>query len=168
MNMQCLILKEKCCRPETEEEKKLKEELYHLKQECQMESTTEVNRESLQESSGEQSSLCDLVRLKEQELEALIHDLDVKVRFGQKAVERPGSRPSSGAGRVAAFPERPPSRTGSIEETRNLEFTDRPRSRGTGDAWARSAADGRRSFGAGRDRGFHGNRDLDRYGYFIR
>ncbi|KAF5443078.1 hypothetical protein F2P56_035667 [Juglans regia] len=152
-------------RPETEEEKKLKEELYHLKQEFQRESTTEANRESLQESSGDQSSLCDRIRLKETELEALVHDLDVKVRFGQKAVERPGSRPgsrpSSGAGRVAGFPERPPSQSGSIEETRNLEFMDRPRSRGTGDVWTRSA-DGRRSFGAGRDRGFHVNRDLDR------
>lgn len=147
-------------RPETEEEKKLKEEIDHLK-ELERESTIKTNRESLQESGGDQASLSDVVLLKERELEALIRDLDDKVRFGQKAVERPGSRPGSGAGRVSGFPERPPSQSGSIEETRSMEFMDRPRSHGAGDVWTRPA-DERRSFGAGRDRGFLGSRDLDR------
>ncbi|KAG2708093.1 hypothetical protein I3843_05G160300 [Carya illinoinensis] len=148
-------------RLETDEERKLKEEIDHLKKELERESTMEANSESLQGSGGDQSSLCDIILLRERELETLIHDLDSKVRFGQKAVERPGSRPSSGAGRVAGFPERPPSQSSSIEETRNMEFMDRPRSRGAGDVWARPADD-RRSFGSGRDRGFIGNRDLDR------
>lgn len=138
----------------------MKEEIDHLK-ELERESTIKTNRESLQESGGDQASLSDAVLLKERELEALIRDLDDKVRFGQKAVERPGSRPGSGAGRVSGFPERPPSQSGSIEETRSMEFMDRPRSHGAGDVWTRPA-DERRSFGAGRDRGFLGSRDLDR------
>lgn len=150
----------KFCRPETEEEKKLKEEIDHLK-ELERESTIKTKRESLQEPGGDQSSLSDVIVLKEKELEALIRELDDKIRFGQKALERPGSRPGSGAGRVPGFPERPPSRSGSIEETRSMDFMDRPKSRGAGDVWSRPADD-RRSFGAGRDRGFLGSRDLDR------
>lgn len=153
--------KGKYFRLETDEEKKLKEEIDDLKKELGRECTMEANSESLQGSGGDQTSLRDILLRKERELETLIRDLDDKVRFGQKSVERPGSRPSSGGGRVAGFSERPPSQSGSIEETRNMDFMDRPRSRGAGDAWARSADD-RRSFGAGRDRGFLGNRDLDR------
>lgn len=148
-------------RPETEEEKKLKEEIDHLKNELERESALKADGESLVESGGDQSSLSDIIHLRESELEALIRDLDDKVRFGQKAVDRPGSRPGSGAGRVAGFSDRPPSQSGSIEETRNAEFMDRPQSRGAGDMWARPSDD-RRSFGAGRERGFLGNRDLDR------
>ncbi|KAM3706219.1 hypothetical protein ACJW31_03G137200 [Castanea mollissima] len=158
-------------RPETEEEKVLKEEIDHLKKELGTESSTKENRESIQESGGDQSSLRGIISLKERELEALTRDLDDKTRFGQKAVERPGSgagrpgsgagRPGSGAGRVAGFAERLPSQSGSFEETRSTEFMDRPRSRGAGDMWSRPA-DERRSFGGGRDRGFLGSRDFGR------
>jgi hypothetical protein len=142
------------CRPETEEEKKLKEEIDHLKKELEIESTKKANSESLQESGGDQSDLHDLLTLKESELETLVRELNDKIRFGQKAVERPGS----GAGRVASFTERPPSRSGSIDETRSMEFMDRPRSRGAGDMWTRPADD-RRAFGGGRDGGFGSGRD---------
>ncbi|KAJ7956770.1 Eukaryotic initiation factor [Quillaja saponaria] len=144
-------------RPETVEEKLLKEEIDQLKKEVEKDSTVNTSRESLVEAGGDQASLRGILLQKERELELLIRDLDDKVRFGQKAIERPGS----GAGRSASFQERPPSRSGSFEDSRSLEFTDRPRSRGTGDAWARPADD-RRAFQAGRDRGFLGSRDFDR------
>lgn len=136
-------------RPETEEEKTLKEEIDYLKKEL------ELNRESLQESGGEQPNLHDIILSKEQELEMLVRDLDSKVRFGPKA-ERPGS----GAGRAAGFLERPPSHSGSFDDSRSMESLDRPRSRGMGDAWTR-LGDDRRAF-QGRERGFLGTRDLDR------
>lgn len=134
----------------------MKAEIDHLKKELGTESTTKENRESIQESGGDQSSLHHIISLKERELETLTRDLDDKTRFGQKAVERPGS----GAGRVAGFAERPPSQSGSFEETRSTDL-DRPRSRGAGDMWSRPA-DERRSFGGGRDRGFLGSRDFGR------
>ncbi|KAI5352254.1 hypothetical protein L3X38_005145 [Prunus dulcis] len=89
-------------RLETEEERKLKEEIDHLKKELEKESPDKTNSETGQESGGDQASLRDIVLQKERELETLIHDLDDKVRFGQKAIDRPGSgagRPGSGAGR---------------------------------------------------------------------
>ena len=117
-------------------------------------------------------------------MEALIRELDGKVRFGQKAVERPGSgagrftgfperppsqsagerpgsRPGSGAGRFMSFSERP-SQSGSFDDVRGPETMDRPRSRGTADVWTRPGEDRRGSFQGGRDRGFLGNRDFDR------
>ncbi|KAJ0095056.1 hypothetical protein Patl1_16025 [Pistacia atlantica] len=144
-------------RPETEEEKLLKEEIDHLKKELKKESAMKSDRESMQGSGREQSGLHNIILQKEQELEMLIRDLDDKVRFGQKSLERPGS----GAGRAAGFPERPPSQSGSFDESRSAEFMDRPRSRGMGDVWMRPGDD-RRGFQGGRERGFLGNRDIDR------
>ncbi|KAI4317317.1 hypothetical protein L6164_025195 [Bauhinia variegata] len=143
-------------RAETEEEKLLKEEIDNLKKELEKESTINSNKESVEKTGADQTNLQSLLLQKERQLELLIRDLDDKVRFGQKAVERPGS----GAGRTAGFSDRPPSRTGSFDDSRSVEFTDRPRSRGTGDAWMRSSDD-RRSYQGGRDRRF-GSRDLDR------
>ncbi|XP_022776184.1 eukaryotic translation initiation factor 4B2-like isoform X2 [Durio zibethinus] len=131
-------------RPETEDEKKLKEEIDNLRKELGNDSTP--NSESAEK-----------LLNKERELEILIQDLDKKVRFGQKAVERPGS----GAGRFGSFSDRPPSQSGSIDGSRSVEFMDRPRSRGTADSWTRPGDD-RRGFQGGQDRGFLGNRDLDR------
>lgn len=150
------LLRGKSCRPETEEEKTLKEELDHLKKELEKESN--VIGESVQESGGDQPSLHDIILNKERELEKLTRDLDDKLRFGQKAVERPGS----GAGRAGSFLERTPSQSGSIDDSRSVEFTDRPRSRGIGDPWSRPADD-RRAFHGGRERGFLGSRDMDRW-----
>ncbi|KAK0573427.1 hypothetical protein LWI29_007894 [Acer saccharum] len=141
-------------RPESEEEKRMKEEIEHLKEQFKKEISTNANMESPQVSDGDPPSLQDIILHKEQELETLIRDLDSKVRFGQKPTERPGS----GAGRGAAFPERPPSQSGSFGESRSMEFMDRPRSRGRGDAWR----DDRRGFQGDRDKGFLGDRNLDR------
>ncbi|XWS34706.1 hypothetical protein CRYUN_Cryun21dG0060800 [Craigia yunnanensis] len=137
-------------RPETDEEKMLKEEIDNLK-ELEKDSTPKA------ESAGDQPTLHDTLLHKERELEIIIQDLNNKVRFGQKVVERPGS----GAGRIGNFPDRPSSRSGSIDGSRSVEFMDRPRSRGTADAWTRPG-DERRGFQGGRDRGFLGNRDLDK------
>ncbi|XP_043705886.1 eukaryotic translation initiation factor 4B2-like [Telopea speciosissima] len=143
-------------RLETDEEKMLKEEIEHLRRELEKEAAVNANGETLK-SGGEQSSLHELILSKEKDLELLIRELDSKVKFGQKALERPGS----GAGRVAGFPERPPSQSGLWEDYRRMEFTERPRSRGTGDVWSRPGDD-RRAFQGGGERGFLGNRDIDR------
>ncbi|PRQ40194.1 putative plant specific eukaryotic initiation factor 4B [Rosa chinensis] len=146
-------------RPETEEEKRLKEEIDGLRKE--LESKNNMHSETVQDSSGSQPSLHDIVLQKERELELLIRDLDDKVRFGQKAIDRPGSgagRPGSGAGRAGSFLERTPSHSGSFEDSRNMEYMDRPRSHGKGDAWGRPSDD-RRGFQGNRERGFQGNRE---------
>ncbi|CAK7332527.1 unnamed protein product [Dovyalis caffra] len=143
--------------PETGEEKLLKEQIEHLKKELDKELTTKVNREPQQVSVDNLPSLRELITEKERELVMLVRDLDDKVRFGPKAIERPGS----GAGRASGFSERPPSRSGSFDESRSMEFMDRPRSRGQPDIWTRPA-DERKSFQGGRERGFLGSRDFDR------
>ncbi|XP_022733024.1 eukaryotic translation initiation factor 4B2-like [Durio zibethinus] len=141
-------------RPETEEEKILKKEIDNLKE-------LEKNSTPKAESAGDQPILYGTLLHKERELETLIQDLNDKVRFGPKAVERPGS----GSGMIGSFPDRPPSQSGSIDGSRSVEFMDRPRSRGTADAWTRPGDDRRGfqgGFQGGWDRGFLGNRDLDR------
>ncbi|XP_027365436.1 eukaryotic translation initiation factor 4B2-like [Abrus precatorius] len=145
-------------RPETMEEKLLKEEIDNLKKELEKESTINSNYESVDEAGGDQTIALALLAQKERELELLIHDLDDKVRFGQKAVERPGSS----AGKATASSDRPPSRSSSFEDSRSVDFADRPQSRGTGDMWMRPSDD-RRQFQGSRERGwFSGSRDLNR------
>ncbi|CAJ1938193.1 unnamed protein product [Sphenostylis stenocarpa] len=144
--------------PETMEEKLLKEEIDNLKKELGKESPINSNKESVDEADGDQTSTHEILRQKEKELELLVRDLDDKVRFGQKAVERPGSS----AGKSSGLSDRPPSRSGSFEDSRSVDYTDRPRSRGTGDMWARPSDD-RRQFQGSRERGwFSGSRDLNR------
>ncbi|MBA0613680.1 hypothetical protein Godav_014063, partial [Gossypium davidsonii] len=142
--------------PETEEEKILKEEIDNLKKELEKDSTP------ASESALDQSALRGTLLHKERELEKLIRDLENKVKIGQKAVERPGS----GSGRIGgSYSDRPPSQSGSSDSSRNMEFMDRPRSRGTVDGWTRPADDRRGfqgGFQGGRDRGYPGNRDVDR------
>ncbi|CAI9767907.1 unnamed protein product [Fraxinus pennsylvanica] len=99
-------------RPETEEEKSLKEEIEHLK------------KEFLEKSGEEQSCLQDLILKREKDLELLTRELDDKVRYSQKVFERPGS----GAGRGAISIERPLSRPGAHEDPR-AGHSERPRSR---------------------------------------
>ncbi|XP_076884777.1 eukaryotic translation initiation factor 4B1-like isoform X2 [Bidens hawaiensis] len=125
-------------RPESEAENSLKEEIYNLKRE-------------------NQTSLHDTILEKERELEQLTRDLDDKLRFAQKTVERPGS----GSGRVGpGFYERPPSQSGSFDGSRNVDFLDRPRFRGD---FGMSGGDDRRGFVGGRgNRGFLGSRELGR------
>ncbi|RDX91531.1 Eukaryotic translation initiation factor 4B1, partial [Mucuna pruriens] len=145
-------------RPETMEEKLLKEEIGNLKKELEKESTINSNKESADEAGGNPASTHAILRQKEKELELLVRDLDDKVRFGQKAVERPGSS----AGKSTGVSDRPPSRSGSFEDSRSVDFTERPRSRGTGDMWMRPSDD-RRQFQGSRERGwFSGSRDSNR------
>jgi len=144
-------------RPETMEEKLLKEEIDNLKKQLEKESTNS-NKESSDDAGGDQTGTRAMLLEKERELELIIRDLDDKVRFGQKAVERPGSS----AGKTAGFSDRPPSRSGSFEDSRSVDFTDRPRSRGTGDMSMRPTDD-RRQFQGSKDRGWFSNsRDLNR------
>ncbi|KAJ4961098.1 hypothetical protein NE237_021008 [Protea cynaroides] len=143
-------------RPETDEEKMLKEEIDHLRKELEKEGVVNANGETL-ESGQEQTSIRELILIKEKDLEQLIRELDDKLRFGQKALERPGS----GASRVAGLSERSLSQSGLSEDNRSMEFMERPRSRGTGDVWNRPGDD-RGPFQGGRERGFPGNRDIDR------
>ncbi|EYU22540.1 hypothetical protein ABFS82_05G020900 [Erythranthe guttata] len=168
-------------RPETEEEKNLKEEIEHLKNELQ------------QKSGEEQTSVQDLILQKQQHLEVLVHQLDDKVRYSQKIFERqnsrPPSRPGSHDGPRSGFPERPSSgprpyedprsgfherprsRPGAYEEnnrsvypqrssithgayqeqSRGGNYNERPSSRGSTDSWTRTTFEG-------------GNRDVDRSG----
>ncbi|KAI3730891.1 hypothetical protein L1987_62071 [Smallanthus sonchifolius] len=146
-------------RPETEAEKNLKEEIYNLKMDFK------------KESNENQTGLHDTILEKERELEQLTRDLDDKLRFGQKT-ERPGSgagrmgsgfqeRPGSGSERSGpGFHERPLSQSGSFDESRSVDFSDRPRSRGD---FGMRPGDDRRGFGGGRDnRGFLGNREPGR------
>ncbi|KAL5053536.1 hypothetical protein RYX36_034218 [Vicia faba] len=138
-------------RLETVEEKLLKEEIDNLKKEIEKESSISSNKE-VDDAAGGQTGTRAMLLEKEKELELLIRDLDDKVRFGQKAVERPGSS----SGKSAGFPDRPPSRSGSFEDSRSVDFSDRPRSRGTGDMSMRPTDD-RRQFQGSKDRGWFSN-----------
>ncbi|MED6172610.1 hypothetical protein PIB30_051646 [Stylosanthes scabra] len=153
-------------RPETTEEKLLKEEIDNLKKELGKESGGDSNKISSDEVGPTNTE--SVLLQKERELEILTRDLDNKIRFGQKATEGPGSS----TGRAAGFPDRPqPSQSGSFEDSRSVDFVDRPRTRGTGNMWVRSNEDrrplrsneDRRPFQGSRDRGwFQNSRDLDR------
>ncbi|XP_074295765.1 eukaryotic translation initiation factor 4B2-like [Silene latifolia] len=162
-------------RPETEEEKTFKEEIEILKKDLE-----NAGKDVPDGSGVEEANLRGLIESKERNLEILIRELDDKVRFGQKPVERPGSgagrpgsgagrpssgagRPGSGAGRYMGFQERPPPRSETFNDYRGAETMDRPRSRGTGDnIWTRPGEDRRGGFQGNRDRGFVGNRDFNR------
>nr|XP_043637458.1 eukaryotic translation initiation factor 4B2-like [Erigeron canadensis] len=117
-------------RSETEAEKNLKEEIENLKRECEKESVFNAEKGY----NGNQSSLHNKILQLEGELEQLSRDLDDKLRFTQKPIERPGSgagrvgpgfqeRPGSGAGRVGpGFQDRPGSGAGRM----GSGFHDRP------------------------------------------
>ncbi|KAM3358641.1 eukaryotic translation initiation factor 4B2 [Capsicum galapagoense] len=108
-------------RPDTEEEKNLKEEIEHLR------------KEATQCSEEDKTNLQNVINQKERDLELLIRDLDDKIRFSQKPLQRPGS----GSGRGAGLPDRSLSQPASYEDRRAGDQMDRPRSRSGGDAWAR-------------------------------
>ncbi|CAH8252140.1 unnamed protein product [Arabidopsis lyrata] len=145
-------------RPETEGERMLKEEIEELRKKLEKEAAiAPESKESHQESDSNHQNLPDLIREKEKDLDLLIRELDDKVRFRPRAVERPGSS----ASRAGSYSERPHSRAGSIDESRNVEPMERPRSRGTGDNWPRPVDD-RRNFQGSKERGFFSNRNFDR------
>ncbi|CAA0833136.1 eukaryotic translation initiation factor 4B1 [Striga hermonthica] len=97
-------------RPETEEEKNLREEIEHLK--------TELLKETVED----QTTTLNLIHQKENDLELLVRQLDNKVRYSQKIFERKSSGPFTGSG----FNNRPPSRPGSQDEQRRFGSLDRP------------------------------------------
>jgi len=134
----------------------LKEEIEELRKKLEKESIAPEIKESDQEpgSNNNHNDVPEIIRGKEKDLEILTRELDDKVRFRQKPVERPGS----GAGRTGTYSERTHSRAGSIDETRSFESTERPRSRGAVDAWVRPADEQRRNFQGSKERGFFSNR----------
>lgn len=138
-------------RPETDEEKVLKEEIIHLQSQEE-----NLKSEMVQVSAEDLSGLHKQILEKERELQLLTCKLDDMVRFGQR--ER--TRPVSGAGRSSGLLDaRPNSRSGASEESRNSEDVERPQSRGgMADAWAKPV-DGRRGFQSG----FFGDKNGDRY-----
>lgn len=114
-------------RPETEEEIRLMEQiktLVELSKEEDKVGPTKVNgvvsEEEVDGDGSRKLSLKEEIRIKETQLEQLIRTLDDKVRFSQRAGERPGSR--SGRG------ERPGSRSGRAD-SRAFDSSDRPGSR---------------------------------------
>ncbi|CAN7035570.1 hypothetical protein IGI04_032453 [Brassica rapa subsp. trilocularis] len=140
-------------RPETEEERLLKEEIEELRKKLEKGAAiAPESKETQQESSDSDNH--NLLREKEKDLELLIRELDDKVRFRPRAAERPGS----GAGRTGSnYGERPHSRGGSVDESRSVESSmERPRSRGAG------GGDDRRNFQGSKERGFFSNRNFDR------
>ncbi|XP_033133757.1 eukaryotic translation initiation factor 4B2 isoform X3 [Brassica rapa] len=140
-------------RPETEEERLLKEEIEELRKKLEKGAAiAPESKETQQESSDSDNH--NLLREKEKDLELLIRELDDKVRFRPRAAERPGS----GAGRTGSnYGERPHSRGGSVDESRSVESSmERPRSRGAG------GGDDRRNFQGSKERGFFSNRKFDR------
>ncbi|XP_019095355.1 PREDICTED: eukaryotic translation initiation factor 4B2-like [Camelina sativa] len=144
-------------RPETEEERMLKEEIEELRKKLEKEAAiAPESKESQPEAENNNHNLPDLIREKEKDLDLLIRELDDKVRFRPRAVERPGSSASR-----TSYSERPHSRAGSIDESRNADSMERPRSRGTGDNWPRQVDD-RRNFQGSKERGFFSNRNFDR------
>ncbi|KAM0940831.1 putative plant specific eukaryotic initiation factor 4B [Dioscorea sansibarensis] len=143
-------------RPETQEEKMLKEELRRLRETLIKESKGNLDGESAQFSADE---LKGLLLQKERELESLTREFDDKVRFGQKATI--DVRPGSGSGRTVSSFDRPPSQIGISEEPRITDYGERPRSRGgMGDQWSKPVDD--RRFQIAKERGFPGNRNMDR------
>lgn len=146
-------------RPETDEEKVLKEEIDDLMA-LTKEAELGINSKAVKLSSEELSRLHEEITNKKRDLELLACQLDDKVRFGQKVTAN--SRPGSAAGRSDTSSTRPPSRSGRSESSKSVEFVDAPQSRsGSEDAWRKPMND-RRGLPGRRDRGFfdsgNGNR----------
>lgn len=132
----------------------LKEEIEELRKKLEKESIAPEIKQEPGTNNNHNHDLPETLRGKEKDLEILTRELDDKVRFRQKPVERPGS----GAGRTGSYSERTHSRSGSIDESRSFESTERPRSRGAVDAWVRPVDDQRRNFQGSKERGFFSNR----------
>uniref|UniRef100_A0A0E0K1X4 Eukaryotic translation initiation factor 4B1 n=1 Tax=Oryza punctata TaxID=4537 RepID=A0A0E0K1X4_ORYPU len=127
-------------RPETNEEKDLKEEINLLRVDLK---ETEANI-----SDEDKKGLSEKLSQMERELERLTIELDNKVRFGQ--------RPGSGSGKVTAH------LSNSADESQIIESTEQPRSRSSIDHNPKPAEE-RWGFQGNRDRGsFGGNRSTDR------
>uniref|UniRef100_A0A0E0CMT5 Uncharacterized protein n=1 Tax=Oryza meridionalis TaxID=40149 RepID=A0A0E0CMT5_9ORYZ len=127
-------------RPETNEEKDLKEQINLLRVDLK---ETEANI-----SDEDKKGLSEKLSQMERELERLTVELDNKVRFGQ--------RPGSGSGKVTAHLSNSP------DESQITESMEQPRSRSSIDQNPKPAEE-RWGFQGNRDRGsFGGNRNTDR------
>ncbi|RCV07115.1 hypothetical protein SEVIR_1G222100v4 [Setaria viridis] len=128
-------------RPETNDEKVLKEEINLLK--------LELNENEAKMSDDDAKSLAEKITQMEKQLELLTIAMDDKIRFSQ--------RPGSGAGRVTASPP-----TNFADESLIKESMERPGSRGGMDQYPKPTEE-RWGFQGSRDRGsFGGNRSSDR------
>lgn len=129
-------------RPETTEEKMLKEAISSLKAEF-----TETEQKDPEEAKDLQKRILQM----ENDLERLIVELDNKVRFGQKSSA--DTRPGSGAGRAQGYPQ-----PGASDEPRTGESVERPRSGGSnrGDSWARPVEENKWGFQGPRSRSSFG------------
>lgn len=151
------ILVSSILRPETEEEKLLREEIDNLKKALTEESERKIDGDFEQTHSEQQTSLQEQISQREKDLEKLIRELDDKVRFGQKAA-------GSGASRIPFSADRQPSQSGMFDEPKSMDFMDRPGSHGgTGTSWGKPWDDRRGSQGGGREADYLGSRSLDRY-----
>ncbi|PKA55491.1 hypothetical protein AXF42_Ash006693 [Apostasia shenzhenica] len=146
-------------RPETDEEKMLKEEIDDLKKELVKETENKPDYDFTGNFAEPIKALHEQIRHREKELDQLIRKLNDKVRFGQRAST--DVRPGSGAGRIPLSPDRPLSHSGMSEDSIHMEFKERPRSRGTAESWDRPMDD-RRGFNSGRDLGFLAGGNVDR------
>lgn len=144
-------------RPETEEERKLKEEVNFLKEllKKSAEDEAQMNGLALEELDMDKMQLTvKELKLKEKQLERLTRDLDDKIRFGKRGGD---SRPGSAAGRPFEYSERPGSRSGLSDGGRSHDSLERPRSRGgevmAADVWM-SSNEGQRGVHVDRERSF--------------
>jgi hypothetical protein len=129
-------------RPESEEEKILKEEITLLKVDLK-EIEAKTSDGSDQAPPENAKDLSEKISQLEKQLELLTVELDDKTRFGQ--------RPSSGAGRVTSFPP-----ASSAEEPHvAVAHMDRPRSRGGMETYPKPVEE---------RWGFHGSRERGSFG----
>ncbi|KAM0847438.1 hypothetical protein ACQ4PT_055017 [Festuca glaucescens] len=129
-------------RPESEEEKILKEEITLLKVDLK-EIEAKTSDGSDQAPPENEKDLSEKISQLEKQLELLTVELDDKTRFGQ--------RPSSGAGRVTSFPP-----ASSAEEPHvAVAHMDRPRSRGGMETYPKPVEE---------RWGFHGSKERGSFG----
>lgn len=138
----------KVVRSETNEEKKLKQEINNLKL-----ALSEVSKDPEKNSDEESNSLSDQIAQREKELELLICDFDNKVRFARKSTSFNDKRNTYSS-------DGQHSQLNIYDE--HLISVDRTRPRGgKGNTWGRPMDD-RRGFRGGKMSGIHGNRNIDR------
>ncbi|KAL6882549.1 hypothetical protein ACP4OV_011239 [Aristida adscensionis] len=136
-------------RPESDEERNLKEEINLLKVDLK-EIEEKITAGSDQASPEDAKNMSEKISQMERQLEQLTRELDDKIRFGQ--------RPSSGAGRATPFP--PASLAGEPQAT--VTILDRPRSRGGMESYPKPVEE-RWGFQGSRERGsFGGSGSSDR------
>jgi len=137
-------------RPESDEERNLKEEINLMK--VDLKEIEGKISDGSDQASVDAKNLSEKISQLESQLEQLTRELDGKIRFAQ--------RPRSGAGRFAAHPPT------SLAEEPQATVVDRPRSRG-GMEPPHPRQEERWGFQGSRERGsFGGSRSSDRFVQF--